>query len=45
MNDKLGKIMLVYELATTMLTPKSYKWKEVAKTMYEIATLTERKDK
>lgn len=43
MNDKLEKITLVYELATQMLTPKSYQWKAVAEKMYEIAKLTEQK--
>ena len=37
MREQLKKIILVYELASTMLTPKSYNWKEVAKKMYEIA--------
>lgn len=43
MDDKLEKIILVYELATQMLTPKSYQWKTVAEKMYEIAKLTEQK--
>lgn len=44
MSDKLEKIILVYELATQMLTPKSYQWKAVAEKMYEIAKLTEKKE-
>lgn len=37
MKDKLEKIILLYELATQTLTPKSYQWKAVAEKMYEIA--------
>ena len=44
MDNKLEKIIFVYELATQMLMPKSYQWKAVAEKMYEIAKLTERKE-
>lgn len=44
MNDKLEKIIFVYELATQMLMPKSYQWKAVAEKMYEIAKQAEQKE-
>ena len=37
MEEQLEKIRLVYELATEMLTPKSFHWKSVAEKMYKIA--------
>lgn len=45
MDDKLEKITLVYELATQMLTPKSYQWKVVAEKMYEIAKIAKQRTK
>ena len=33
----IDHIMLIYEMSCKVLTPKSYKWEDVAKKMYEIA--------
>ena len=37
MEKQIKSIVLVYEIADKILTPKSYQWKAVAEKMYEIA--------